>query len=134
MFYAFALTLDIIILDQVSKYLVLRFWPQISTINPNVAFSIPIPNVVMFFITPVLIAIFIFLFMRYGNFPSRYSIAAFGFLVGGGVSNFIDRIFRDGVVDFIDLGFWPSFNFADSFITIGAFLLLFFHAKILVNP
>lgn len=45
-------------------------------------------------------------------------------IVGGGISNFIDRILHDGVVDFIDFHIgtyhWPAFiNLADIFIVIG---------------
>ncbi|MFI5230352.1 MAG: signal peptidase II [Gemmatimonadales bacterium] len=47
---------------------------------------------------------------------------------GGAIGNLIDRIAsRDGVVDFIDIGFgdsrWPTFNIADMAVSIGAFLL-----------
>lgn len=133
MFFAFALSLDLIIFDQISKYLVLRFWPEISTINPNVAFSIPISNAVSLLLTPLLLIIFIIFFLHAAKLDSRWAIAAFGFIVGGGLSNFLDRIVRGGVVDFIDLGFWPSFNLADSLITIGVLALLIFHDKILTK-
>lgn len=57
-------------------------------------------------------------------------------IVGGGMGNIYDRIFRpEGVVDFIKLNFLDSFginyfpviNIADSFITICALLLTFFY-------
>lgn len=51
-----------------------------------------------------------------------------GFVIGGGIGNMIDRIFRPegGVVDFIRTDFmdFPSFNVADSFITVGAVMLM----------
>jgi signal peptidase II len=40
--------------------------------------------------------------------------------LGGAIGNLIDRIRYGYVVDFIDLGWWPIFNVADSAITIGA--------------
>jgi signal peptidase II len=46
----------------------------------------------------------------------------FGLLLGGGVSNDVDRIARHssgGVVDFLTLPHWPTFNLADSAITVG---------------
>jgi signal peptidase II len=55
---------------------------------------------------------------------------ALGLVLGGAFGNVIDRIFRapgflrGGVVDFVDLGFWPVFNLADSAITCGCLLLL----------
>jgi signal peptidase II len=55
---------------------------------------------------------------------------ALGLILGGAFGNVIDRIFRSpgflrgSVVDFVDLGFWPVFNLADSAITCGCVLLL----------
>jgi signal peptidase II len=55
---------------------------------------------------------------------------ALGLILGGAFGNVLDRIFRDpgflrgSVVDFVDLGFWPVFNLADSAITCGCLLLL----------
>ncbi len=51
--------------------------------------------------------------------------AAFGAIVGGAVGNVIDRVTRHFVVDFIDFRWWPVFNAADSFITIGVIVLIF---------
>jgi len=45
---------------------------------------------------------------------------AVGLLAGGAIGNLIDRLARDGVVDFIDFPAWPSFNVADIAITLGA--------------
>ena len=67
-----------------------------------------------------------------GSTATRPVVAgSLGLLVGGAVGNVVDRLFRgsggflDGaVVDFVDLGFWPVFNVADSAITCGCLLLL----------
>lgn len=55
---------------------------------------------------------------------------ALGLVVGGAVGNLADRAFRagdgvlgGGVVDFIDLQWWPVFNLADASIVVGAILL-----------
>lgn len=45
-------------------------------------------------------------------------------IFSGAISNMIDRIVRGTVTDFIDVGFWPVFNLADSFIVIGVGLML----------
>jgi signal peptidase II len=50
--------------------------------------------------------------------------AALGLLIGGSLSNLVDRIRLHHVTDFIDLGWWPAFNLADSFIVIGVAILL----------
>ena len=49
-------------------------------------------------------------------------------IIGGALGNLIDRIFRGAVFDFIYFNYYeydfPAFNLADSFITIGAFLIM----------
>lgn len=51
---------------------------------------------------------------------------AFGLILGGAVGNWIDRMRFDYVIDFLDFQIWPVFNLADSFITIGALLFIWF--------
>jgi signal peptidase II len=50
--------------------------------------------------------------------------AALGLLIGGSVSNFVDRVRLGHVTDFLDIGSWPAFNLADSFIVIGVGILV----------
>ena len=57
------------------------------------------------------------------NRDRPYAWLAVGLLAGGAVGNLIDRLSRDGVIDFIDFPAWPSFNFADIAITLGAVTL-----------
>lgn len=45
------------------------------------------------------------------------------FLGAGIVGNLVNRIMYGYVIDFIDLGFWPVFNIADSLISIGVIVL-----------
>lgn len=49
---------------------------------------------------------------------------ALGFVIGGSVSNLLDRVRLGYVTDFLDLRYWPAFNLADSFIVIGVAILL----------
>ncbi|MDX6506928.1 MAG: signal peptidase [Gaiellaceae bacterium] len=57
---------------------------------------------------------------------SRHPVlpAALGLLIGGSVSNLVDRVRLGHVTDFIDLRYWPAFNLADSFIVVGVAILL----------
>jgi signal peptidase II len=50
---------------------------------------------------------------------------ALGAAVGGAGSNLVDRLWRAGVVDFIDIGFWPVFNVADVAIVVGGVIAAF---------
>ena len=51
---------------------------------------------------------------------------AFGFILGGALGNCADRLFWGHVIDFLDFRVWPVFNLADSFITIGVALFIWF--------
>lgn len=50
--------------------------------------------------------------------------AGLGLLIGGSLSNLVDRVRLGHVTDFIDFGWWPAFNLADSFIVIGVGILV----------
>lgn len=52
-----------------------------------------------------------------------WAVAA-GMVLGGAMGNIVDRIDDQQVTDFISIGRWPSFNLADSAITVGALLLI----------
>ncbi len=45
-------------------------------------------------------------------------------MLGGGLSNLVDRIRFGSVTDFIDLRVWPIFNVADSSVVIGITVLI----------
>jgi signal peptidase II len=106
--------------------------------NTAVAFSLgsSFPDgvrTVLFILIPAVIIIGVTVYLlRSSEFSSlqRWSAAL---MLGGGVGNLIDRIFRPGgVVDFIDVKFyglfglerWPTFNVADSSIVVGTVLLI----------
>jgi signal peptidase II len=74
-------------------------------------------------VTAVAVVWMLVFFARSG---SRHPVlpAALGLLIGGSVSNLLDRIRLGHVTDFIDFRYWPAFNLADSFIVIGVAILL----------
>jgi signal peptidase II len=74
-------------------------------------------------ITAIAVVWMLAFFARSG---SRHPVlpAALGLLIGGSVSNLIDRIRLGHVTDFIDFRYWPAFNLADSFIVLGVVILL----------
>ena len=49
---------------------------------------------------------------------------ALGLLIGGSVSNLVDRVRLGHVTDFLDLRYWLAFNLADVCIVVGVALLL----------
>ncbi len=58
-------------------------------------------------------------FFRNGGVQSIIVRIAIGMMIGGAIGNLLDRVRLGFVVDFIDVGPWPVFNMADSFITVG---------------
>jgi signal peptidase II len=69
------------------------------------------------------VAWMLYFFARSG---SRHPIlpVALGLVIGGSVSNLIDRVRLGHVTDFLDFKYWPAFNLADSFIVVGVAILL----------
>jgi signal peptidase II len=82
-----------------------------------------------FLITVSMIAIVVIPFFIKKNKKEPLALWSFTFILAGAIGNLIDRIYYGYVIDFLYLHvndfYWPAFNIADSFITIGAFLLIF---------
>ena len=51
---------------------------------------------------------------------------AFGLQFGGAIGNIIDRVRIGHVTDFLDVGWWPVFNIADSSIVVGIGMMIFY--------
>jgi signal peptidase II len=86
-------------------------------------------------LTIVAVSIMIWYFIKNNNIVFRISMA---FLISGAIGNFIDRLLRGFVVDFLDFfpfGYdFPIFNFADICVNIGAFLLIYYVIFIYKEP
>jgi len=149
----FSLTAFIIIVDQILKAIIVKIKPDTGLIkdvfnngflwiyhvrNKAIAFSLGenLPEgfrPVMFVIVPVLVLGFLVWYYFTSNeftLVQRWAVAG---IIGGGIGNIIDRVFRsDGVVDFISVNIygllgmqrWPTFNIADSSVVICCLLLL----------
>jgi signal peptidase II len=60
----------------------------------------------------------------WGRFGWRTYVIGLGLVFGGAIGNLIDRAVRPkGVLDFIDVGWWPQFNVADAGVVVGAALV-----------
>jgi len=147
-----ALTAFIILVDQITKAIIVKLSPERLLIkdvfnndflwiyharNKAIAFSLgenfPDPvKKIAFIVIPVLVLGFMFwYYFKSDDFTKIQRWAAAG-IIGGGLGNIIDRIFRpDGVVDFISVKFyglfgferWPTFNLADSSVVVCCILL-----------
>ena len=77
-------------------------------------------------VTAVTAGAVIWMLVFFARSGARHPVlpAALGLLIGGSVSNLVDRIRLHHVTDFIDVRWWPAFNLADSFIVVGVAILL----------
>lgn len=142
----------VIILDQISKALVLHFL-QLGQSVP----LLPVFNIVLWYNTgaawnfleqitwagwlfggfAVVISILIITWLLRLPGTNRWTAVALNLILGGALGNLIDRIHHGFVVDFIQVyyhqWYYPAFNIADSAITVGAVMLgieiLFFKKK-----
>ncbi len=74
-------------------------------------------------LTMVAVVWMLYFFARSG---SRHTVlpVALGLVIGGSVSNLLDRVRLGHVTDFLDFRYWPAFNLADTFIVVGVGVLL----------
>lgn len=116
-------------------------------LNPGISFKLWIT--IFSLLASIGIVIYLFI-MKNERFTLRFSLAL---ILGGAIGNLIDRLFYGifygyaplfygRVVDFLDINFfhftlfgktfdrWPVFNLADTAVTLGILILLFFQSKI----
>lgn len=97
--------------------------------NKYIAFSIPISEKILFNL--ILFLLIIILFFLFFLFNKKKYLEFFGFLgiLVGALSNFIDRLYYNFVIDYLDLKYFTVFNLADVLIFISAVYLLVYYYK-----
>ena len=140
----YALAGLVVILDQLSKWLVLSsielgqtiyvapFWNWVLTYNPGAAFSFLAdqPGWQRWLFTVLALAVSGWIALELRRHPEQKLLSlALALIMGGALGNVIDRVRFGAVVDFIQWHvagyYWPAFNVADSAISVGAVLLVF---------
>jgi signal peptidase II len=134
----FGLALLIVIIDQLTKYLITTSQTIIDlgilkinfVKNFGIGFGLlnfPFLRWILVIITVVIIGIILY---YYKDLPNKFfPVFSLSLVLGGALGNVIDRLMYGFVVDFIDFGFWPAFNIADSAVTIGIILLIIYFWK-----
>ena len=142
----FGAALAVLALDQATKALVRAFmergeaWPDDSFVrlhyvtNTGAAFGILQNQTGFLIVTTVVGLAAIYLYYRYPPFDHIVAPIAIGMMLGGAAGNLLDRLRMGEVTDFIDFRFWPSFNVADSSITVGITALLIGYALFAERP
>jgi signal peptidase II len=115
----------IIILDQLTKYLVRHFLTKDLTIsgfgfqfvkNTGAGFGI-LQNQPMLLVWISLIILGLLLYYNQSFMKTKLLAISYALLIGGLIGNLLDRIIFQYVTDFIKLGPWPNFNIADMALT-----------------
>jgi signal peptidase II len=92
--------------------------------NSGIAFGLfASATSIVILLTGLAVAWMLYFFARSG---SRHPVlpVALGLVIGGSVSNLLDRVRLGHVTDFLDFRYWPAFNLADTFIVLGVAALL----------
>lgn len=140
-----------LILDQATKYWVLNdilaeqgvviytsFFSLVRAWNTGVSFSMfnnwGIIGVIALSLVALGIVIFLLLWLK--GEKSKLLQVALGLIIGGACGNVLDRIRLGAVFDFLDFSIgsyhWPAFNAADSFICVGAGIIVI-HSLLVKN-
>ncbi len=109
---------------------VLPFLSLTRVRNSGIAFGIMPGRIEIVSILTVVAVVWMLVHFHRGGSRHVLFPVALGLLIGGSLSNLIDRVSRGHVTDFIHLSHWPTFNLADTFIVIGVVLLIFGLARL----
>jgi signal peptidase II len=125
-----------VIADQLTKHVVasqIRLDTAVKLIGPfsirhvensGIAFGLfSSATAIVIVLTTIAVVWMLVFFARSGARHPALPVAL-GLLIGGSVSNLVDRVRLGYVTDFLDLRWWPAFNLADASIVVGVFILL----------
>ena len=135
------LTILVILVDFFSKYMVSKLMTVNETINlidnffrityvknTGAAFSIFSNNTILVIIISVVVIGFLLFYIYKNKGNNKLENVSYAFILGGAISNLIDRLVYGYVIDFLDFEILsydaPIFNLADTFIVIGVILFL----------
>lgn len=137
----FVIVFVILLLDQLTKYLIVAnigsncevemikdLFYLANVHNRGAAWGIMQGGRSFFIFITVIVVCVMWCLMR--SIGKTYVSIAIALVLGGTLGNFLDRVFREYVVDFLDfyiVGYhFPTFNVADVCITVGVIVLMYF--------
>ena len=135
-------SISLLIFDQVSKAMIVSqfdlyesisvapFFNLTFVVNYGFAFGfLNSPSLNQVIVSIVILSIIIYFLYLLIKTQDHFFQVCLVLILSGAIGNFLDRIFRGYVVDFIDIYVfnyhWPAFNIADSCISIGFVILIF---------
>ena len=129
--------------DQISKYaaytslidrdpvVIINNFFQLNYVkNYGAAWGILQNQRVLFVILTVAILVFLGIYAKKNKNLTKMTRISLALIAGGALGNLIDRVKVGYVIDFLDINFgslydFPVFNFADSFIVVGTFIMMY---------
>ncbi|MCX6745789.1 MAG: signal peptidase II [Candidatus Parcubacteria bacterium] len=143
-----SLSFDLFILESLIKYYFLnkvpkegfyffsqsRPWPGkfiqiIFTPNQNVAFSLPLPQILTIVFVIFILIVLSYIWIQNLLRNNLWGLTAVSLIILGALSNLIDRLIFGFVIDYINIFIWPVFNLADVMIVVGVILYIFSEFK-----
>jgi signal peptidase II len=136
----YLIALAIIAIDQISKWLIvakMEIGESFSIIenvlyitshrNRGAAWGILEGQMWFFYIVTIIVTVVLIYFLQTWAKGKLMLSLGISFMLAGAIGNFIDRLFRGEVVDFIDVYIftynYPIFNIADSSLVIGVIIM-----------
>jgi len=137
-----------ILLDQLTKWLSVKFLSPVSTVpiiknvihltyveNRGAAFGMFKDQRWVFMITSTVMILALFIYLYLGFAENKLYEISMAMIISGGIGNMIDRLVLGYVIDFIDFRLinFAVFNGADSFVCVGACLLILALVRDIIN-
>ncbi|ADE71269.1 MULTISPECIES: signal peptidase II [Priestia] len=148
MFY-YLIALAVILIDQVTKWMIVKemYYGQSITVienflyitshrNRGAAWGILQGQMWFFYLITVVVVIGLIIYIQKLKKQDKWFGIALALMLGGAIGNFIDRVVRKEVVDFVNTYIFtydfPIFNVADSALVVGViimFIMTLFEGK-----
>ena len=137
-FYFILLSLLIILSDQFTKNIIIRYYKELLNNdlilfsidyvkNYGAAFNIFNGNRLLLSIVSIIVTVILIYFILIKKNITNLDLLSYSFILGGTVGNGIDRVTKGYVIDFINLNYinFPVFNIADISINIGLIFIIY---------
>lgn len=110
-----------------------NFFRIVRSENTGIAFSIPIPQVILIPLIILIIILGLNSLRKEVQFEHPIALTSIAMILAGALGNLLDRLRLGHVIDFIAVGKFPIFNVADAGITCGIAALIFFYSRVKKN-
>ena len=122
-FYVIFLTIDLVLIDQLVKWLVIKYYPYLVFENYGILFGFIKNSIITYALLTFGVLVLIWLIVKEKKkFFNFFQILPIILISAGAISNIIDRIIRGYVVDYVSFMNLNTFNLADVFIVSGVLL------------